>query len=313
MDLTTRCPRCGTVFEASLQDLQLRKGYIRCVQCAHIFDGYAEVVSDSSGSEPGVVPSDAPQSAEPVFVEHIMPEDPPPRVFRPVREEPRFTFGDSEGDTDEPPAIVSRPADHDRGFVVDPHPTRGEPYGGSAGPLLRGDEAGALQQMGRWLLKLLVVLGVLLLLAQLAYIYRAQIALAVPSVRPMLERACAPLNCEVPYARELAQLVITGSDLKRDTASELSGQADPSAAQHFILSLTLRNRGAQPSMWPTLVLDLNDSSGARVVRRHLSPQDYLPPEKLSQPFPSGSEIMVQLPLTVTGVRIIGFELSLFFS
>ncbi|MGA0585261.1 MAG: zinc-ribbon domain-containing protein, partial [Castellaniella sp.] len=45
MDLTTRCPKCGTVFQAGLSDLQLRKGYIRCVQCAHIFDGYAEVVS----------------------------------------------------------------------------------------------------------------------------------------------------------------------------------------------------------------------------------------------------------------------------
>src|SRR5690606_18551426 len=44
MDLTTRCPQCGTEFQASLQQLQLRKGYIRCVNCAHIFDGYEAVV-----------------------------------------------------------------------------------------------------------------------------------------------------------------------------------------------------------------------------------------------------------------------------
>ena len=44
MDLTTRCPKCGTVFSASLEQLQLRKGYVRCVQCAHIFDGYDAVV-----------------------------------------------------------------------------------------------------------------------------------------------------------------------------------------------------------------------------------------------------------------------------
>lgn len=44
MDLTTRCPHCGTTFAASLEQLQLRKGYIRCVQCAHIFDGYEAVV-----------------------------------------------------------------------------------------------------------------------------------------------------------------------------------------------------------------------------------------------------------------------------
>src|SRR3546814_124736 len=48
MDLSTRCPQCGTTFLASLQQLQLRKGYIRCVNCAHIFDGYEAVVSPSS-------------------------------------------------------------------------------------------------------------------------------------------------------------------------------------------------------------------------------------------------------------------------
>lgn len=50
MDLTTRCPQCGTTFAANLEQLQLRKGYIRCVQCAHIFDGYDAVVA-SPGSD----------------------------------------------------------------------------------------------------------------------------------------------------------------------------------------------------------------------------------------------------------------------
>lgn len=53
MDLTTRCPHCGTTFAASLEQLQLRKGYIRCVQCAHIFDGYEAVVpAASAGIDP---------------------------------------------------------------------------------------------------------------------------------------------------------------------------------------------------------------------------------------------------------------------
>lgn len=44
MELTTRCPECGTIFPVSLEQLQLRKGYIRCIQCAHIFDGFEAVV-----------------------------------------------------------------------------------------------------------------------------------------------------------------------------------------------------------------------------------------------------------------------------
>src|SRR5690606_21962923 len=48
MDLTTRCPECDTTFAASLEQLQLRKGYIRCINCAHIFDGFEAVVSPGS-------------------------------------------------------------------------------------------------------------------------------------------------------------------------------------------------------------------------------------------------------------------------
>lgn len=48
MELTTRCPNCDTVFSVGLEQLQLRKGYIRCVQCAHIFDGFDAVVPGES-------------------------------------------------------------------------------------------------------------------------------------------------------------------------------------------------------------------------------------------------------------------------
>src|SRR5690606_6079445 len=54
MELTTRCPNCETVFAVALEQLQLRKGYIRCIQCAHIFDAYEAVVPESRQAEPRV-------------------------------------------------------------------------------------------------------------------------------------------------------------------------------------------------------------------------------------------------------------------
>lgn len=48
MELKTRCPRCGTSFAASVETLQRRRGYIRCIQCAHIFDGFEEVIDDQA-------------------------------------------------------------------------------------------------------------------------------------------------------------------------------------------------------------------------------------------------------------------------
>ena len=52
MNLTTQCPQCKTAFQASLEELQLRKGYIRCINCAHIFDGYDAVVSTADAVAP---------------------------------------------------------------------------------------------------------------------------------------------------------------------------------------------------------------------------------------------------------------------
>ena len=91
MDLTTRCPKCGTVFQAGLSDLQLRKGYIRCVQCAHIFDGYAEVVSDASAPEapaprPAAAPvAEPPAAPPPQVIRSGRPPAPPSLPFRPQR------------------------------------------------------------------------------------------------------------------------------------------------------------------------------------------------------------------------------------
>ncbi len=74
MELTTQCPECGTCFAASMEQLQLRKGYVRCINCAHIFDGYEAVVPRgataaalSSVPESTVAPalSSAPSKASP--------------------------------------------------------------------------------------------------------------------------------------------------------------------------------------------------------------------------------------------------------
>lgn len=370
MDLTTRCPKCGTVFQASLSDLQLRKGYIRCVQCAHIFDGYAEVVQDpnrngsarSSSSVtrpedyvgPGVssLPGSGPAFEPPAAG---FAQDEPPHVIRARRpapletarsRRPEFTVGvapwpdDGRGkvaDPDEPHVGFGRagaesgadPMDWPEGsgtpmssdaIVVDAHPNyRGS--GGSAAALLddghgsRGLWGGLVHFFAGMLLTLLGVAFV----AQLAYVYRGQIAQFAPQIRPWLERACVPLRCRVPYARNIGQITVTGSALKvADTpsgsapAAGSDGTAAQPQTQHFVLQLTLRNQLDQPQEWPTLVLDLKDGSGTLLVRRNLSPAEYLGPGMAGRPFAANSEALLRVPLTLDGVRINGYQLDLFF-
>lgn len=315
MDLTTRCPRCNTVFQVGLQDLQLRKGYIRCVQCAHIFDGYAAVVSESEPTSLDTAPA---------AITPTVPDLPPhaasstaPRVFRSSREsaEPRFTFGGPGRGPDtgvQGEDATQRPgADPIPSIIVEPHPARASYQGGSAAPLLREDSVGVFELLGRWLVGVLVLLGVVLLLAQITYVYRAQIALTLPALRPVLVRACVPLHCQIPYARDPAQLAITGSDLKLDASIRDTDAG--AAARHFVLHISLRNRADQPQEWPSIVLDLNDASGARLVRRNLSPREYLTPQLLAGPFAPNSEVQVQVPITLNDIQINGYQLGLFFS
>lgn len=369
MDLTTRCPKCGTVFQASLSDLQLRKGYIRCVQCAHIFDGYAEVVQDpnragtappsapvagpedyvgpgsSSLGGPAVgFPTDAPARNEPLphviragrpasreasrpprpeFTVGVAPWPDDGRGGDAASHEPRVVFGRAgvqpEADPMDWPETsgTSLPSD---AIVVDAHPNyRGS--GGSAAALLDDDREspGFWDGLVRFFAGMLLVLLAVAFVAQLVYVYRAQIAQFAPQVRPWLERACVPLRCRVPYARNIGQINVTGSALKVADAPPGSapaasgpGAGTQSQVQHFVLQLTLRNQLDQPQEWPTLVLDLKDGSGTPLVRRNLSPAEYLGPDMAGRPFAADSEALVRVPLTLDGIRINGYQLNLFF-
>lgn len=98
MELSTRCPECETVFPVSLEQLQLRKGYIRCVQCANIFDGFEEAVpADGPRANPTAAPAQpfsigasrvAPAAAEPPL-EHSIPAG-APLVTDEAQPEPRI-------------------------------------------------------------------------------------------------------------------------------------------------------------------------------------------------------------------------------
>lgn len=319
MDLTTRCPRCGTVFEASLADLQLRKGYIRCVQCAHIFDGYAEVVSDTDTDtdvaaqtprqEPGFDASpdeagaDAWSAAAPEqdTSRHFLPRPAPsvPPWSADERMEPLLDYADDADSPEEAgpriPAVI---------VEADPHRRRAVPGGVRAPSEPDPQGLGAVFQgtLARVLLVILLALGVF----QLAYVYRAQLSQSVPALRPWLERACASLACQVPYLRDVSQIAITGSALK---AVSPAGGDD---AQDFVLQLSLRNRAEQPQQWPTLVLDLKDGAGTLVVRRNLDPADYLGADQAARPFAARSEVLLRVPFRVQGVRVNGYQLDLFF-
>ena len=51
MNLTTRCPNCGTAFRVQPAQLSARGGKVRCGKCTHVFDGVAALVSENPAPE----------------------------------------------------------------------------------------------------------------------------------------------------------------------------------------------------------------------------------------------------------------------
>ncbi|WP_088138251.1 DUF3426 domain-containing protein [Achromobacter xylosoxidans] len=152
------------------------------------------------------------------------------------------------------------------------------------------------------------LIGLIALGLQLVYVYRTDIANAVPILRPVLETACQPLGCSVGYARRLELIHITSSSLQPPTGAA----AIDDGRSRLVLTVVMRNRHDKPQHWPALVLDLNDLSDTVVVRRALKPEDYLTPEQLRGPFAPQGELKISVPIEVTGVQVNGYQLNKFF-
>jgi len=310
--LTTQCPQCGGQFDVSMAQLQLRKGFVRCVHCAHIFDGYETVVPEGdAASALGDQTADQIQTpAHPAVIRH--------RDASHIR----HTMTASGADADDavfsiseiPPAVDNfssdwHLADDDRMTLPEIpgaiYAERRVPPPVSAALPDFLDDARPRRVMF-WCWSLLSVLALLLALAQTVVMYRVQIASAFPATRALLVRLCDVWGCQVAYPRHLEKISILASSLR------LQPRTDQSQDSRLMLHVTLSNQADRPQQWPDLLLDLTDFSGAVVIRKHLHPADYLPQHLADQPFAAGSALALRLPLVVQGVTVNGYQIKPFF-
>ena len=297
MELMTRCPGCGTVFSASVEQMKRRKGYIRCVQCATIFDGFDAVVDDDTGSisSPAVVSAGVASSAAASSNEPSVRVPEPPELH--AGQDPYFVLPEADSQSS-PSGTTTHPADAPAVFVEPRRYRAGTRAGVSAlSARQRGTDGGpgAL----RWLAVLLVLVVVASLLM---YAFRAQIATEAPQLRPLLEKACDSLDCTVEYPQRIDRISIMSSSL----------QVVQGGAALMELNVVMRNTWDKPQQWPALVLDLSDLSGAVVARRVFQPADYLDASQLSGPFGAAQEIRVLQRVSTEGLQVNGFQIKKFF-
>jgi predicted Zn finger-like uncharacterized protein len=152
-----------------------------------------------------------------------------------------------------------------------------------------------------WALGSVLLLGLAGLF--LSFIFRVELARAAPDLRPHLESACALLGYSVPYPQDAELISLEGHSFNPETGSE----------GKFRLVVTLLNKAPHSQAWPHLELTVTDRFDIAVVRRVLTPAEWLPVAYARQPaFDGHSEVTANLPLAINNQQAAGYRLYVFY-
>jgi len=151
--------------------------------------------------------------------------------------------------------------------------------------------------------------GSVLLLAGLAgqvvTTFRNPLAAAVPSLKPALNAACAPLGCKVELPAQIEYVTIEQGELQ--SLSETT----------FSFTTLLRNQSTSAQTWPHIELVLDDDKDKAILRRVFAPAEYLPAgasqaETLAEGFGPHSEQSVKLYFELKQLKASGYHIAVFY-
>ena len=300
MSLITRCPACATMFKVVPDQLRISEGWVRCGQCAEIFDATANLrepeVAAAQMSAPVVSPPRPPVTAAP------SPTVPPPTAPPPVAVQAAQPIPDAPDSIAAPPLYPWFPSEvHDSQL---PRESRIEPPEPDLDSVSFVRKARRRALWSRPLVRGLLVLVMLLLAGVLALQYAVQerhkLAATQPGLRPWLQRLCGPLRCDIQPPRQIDAIVIESSSFNR-----LRSDA-------YRLSFSLRNQTAMQVAMPSLELTLTDSQDQPVIRSVLAPLDVGAPVILAASGESNSSVAVSVSPNSSGNRIAGYRLLAFY-
>ncbi len=316
--MKTRCSSCQTIFRVTSEQLRARAGRVRCGQCRTVFNALDGLLDDEASSEAAVVrlaPVERCESAvpPPPHATRSRPQDPQETLRTPApagmiaseQNVPVPTDGGLESPLGSPsettPDVLDIIADaENRNPCHDiQESTDGDRWlGGSTsrGALALGSPAARPFAIAAVFLSLLLV-------GQLVFHFRTDIAISVPRLQSPLAMLSDVLGADMPLPRRVGMLSIEASDL----------QVDQERKQLLALQVTLRNRATYAQAYPVLELTLTDTSDRVVARRLLLPDEYLSAAALAeQAFPASTDVDVRLWIETSEITAAGYRLYLFY-
>ena len=332
--MQTTCPECHTTFRVSQDHLGARRGLVRCGNCHAVFNAYdtllpelesppeeegtdkasegldlaadsglegvAEVVAEAAAEAPVDAGSDTYLSPQTLADYAIQTTDSSQLEPAPSETEASAVFlagNQASPKADEAAALPAVTQDEAK---IEPAVKPVTEPDILLEPLWKHAEKKPRTWMF-WLYLILALLLAGLLGLQAAYFLRAELVAAIPTVRPVLEVICRPLNCSVPLPRQLTQAAIAASTLEHD----------PENKSRVSLTLLLTNRTGQTQAWPQIMLTLSDVRQAPVAKQVFLPQTYLPKEvNVAAGMAADAEREIRLNLDIGNLVASGYKLSL---
>ena len=150
----------------------------------------------------------------------------------------------------------------------------------------------------RWAWRLLALLLVLGLAAQLTWIQRDALTRNA-FTRPWLLRACRMLHVPPPQVSDMALLQLGARDIR----------PHPDMPGALLISATLINRAPWTQPYPPLEVSLSDFSGKPVAQRVFAPDTYLGSRALAaRGLPAGASAAISLEVRDPGRQAVAFAI-----
>lgn len=286
MSLLTRCPSCKTLFRVTPAQLQTRAGTVRCGRCMSVFDAYEALAVDKTPALNAPVSTAGASAASPP-AQGVAPPEP-----RPAAAPPSHTPAAPSHTPAPPPLVAPAPS----AGIPEASPaatsTPAEPLGQR---LFREPTAQQLWATGAMALALLLVL-------QMTFAYRSELAARYPIMRSAFTWICDHAGCRVTLPQRPELVRIEASDVH---------MIDANRPQLVQLTATLRSYANYDLAYPALDLVLTNATEHALARRVFVPDEYLDQARDPEAgIPANAEITVALDLDTGSLNAAGFRLDL---
>jgi predicted Zn finger-like uncharacterized protein len=273
MSLITRCPACQTLFRVVLDQLRISEGWVRCGQCAEIFDASQHLLPqtpDATAQDINIQPDPAPTDDS--NGSQLEAAALPPPVQMAQGEKPQNLEPEHSAELNDVTFLRSQ---------------RGSSYW--------------RKPLTRLLLGFFSFALLLGLIGQIVFYERDRLAALQPSLKPWLQAFCAPLNCSLSALRQKDSITIDSSSFTRNTGDS------------YGLNFTLKNASTIALAVPAIELTLTNSLDQPVVRRVFLPAELnLKFDTLAAGAEWSASLVVASNLTGTTQQIVGYRLYVFY-